>query len=151
MANEAGFDISDAPLGYENTDSYWWALWNGVANTFRVGLLSLVAMTILGVLAGIARLSTNWLIAKIALAYVEIIRNTPILIQLLLIYFSVILAFPDITEAWRPFNLPIFLSNRGGPDPLARVDDLCLSLDRIPYFGTYSIPGCLDVPGSSRR
>ena len=113
MANEAGFDISDAPLNYENTDSYWWALWNGVLNTFRVGLLSLVAMTILGTLAGIARLSTNWLIAKISLAYVEIIRNTPILVQLLLIYFSVILALPDIREALQPFGLPIFLSNRG--------------------------------------
>lgn len=113
MDNEAGFDISDAPVEYENTDSYWWALYNGVLNTFRVGLLALVATTILGTLAGIARMSDNWLVSRIALAYVEIIRNTPILIQLLLIYFSVILALPDVTEALQPFGLPIFLSNRG--------------------------------------
>lgn len=113
MENEAGFDISDAPLDYTNTDSYWWAFYNGVLNTFRVGLLAVVATTILGTLAGIARLSENWLVAKIALAYVEIIRNTPILIQLLLIYFSIILAFPDIKEAIQPLGLPIFLSNRG--------------------------------------
>ncbi|MCA9995862.1 MAG: ABC transporter permease subunit [Anaerolineales bacterium] len=113
MDNEAGFDISDAPLEYTNTDSYWWAFYNGVLNTFRVGLLAVVATTILGTLAGIARMSENWLVAKIALAYVEIIRNTPLLIQLLLIYFSIILALPDIKEAVQPFGLPIFLSNRG--------------------------------------
>ncbi|MEM7332327.1 MAG: ABC transporter permease subunit [Chloroflexota bacterium] len=113
MDNEAGFDISDTPLNYENTDSFWWAAFNGLVNTFRVGLLSLVAMTILGTVMGIARMSDNWLVSRLALAYIEIIRNTPILIQLLLIYFSVILALPDITEAIQPFGLPIFLSNRG--------------------------------------
>lgn len=113
MDNEAGFDISDAPLEYTNTDSYWWAFYNGVLNTFRVGLLAVVATTVLGTLAGIARLSTNWLVAKVALVYVEITRNTPLVIQLLLIYFSIILALPDIKEAFQPFGLPIFLSNRG--------------------------------------
>lgn len=113
MDNEAGFDISDAALEYVNTDSYWWALYNGFLNTLRVGLLAVVATTILGTLAGIARLSTNWLISKIALAYVELIRNTPIIIQLLIIYFSIILALPDIKEAIQPLGLPIFLSNRG--------------------------------------
>ena len=113
MDNEAGFDISDAPLGYVNTDSYWFAFTNGIINTFRVGLLAVIATTIVGTLAGIARLSTNWLVSNIALAYVEIIRNTPVLVQLLLLYFSVVLALPDITEAIQPFGLPIFLSNRG--------------------------------------
>ena len=113
MDNEAGFDISDSPLEYTNTDSYWWALYNGFLNTLRVGLLAVVATTILGTFAGIARLSDNWLVSKIALAYVEIIRNTPILIQLLIIYFSLILALPDIKEAIEPLGLPIFLSNRG--------------------------------------
>lgn len=113
MANEAGFDVSDAPLGYVNTDSYWWALANGIANTFRVGVLALIATTILGTLAGIARLSDNWLVSKVALAYVEIIRNTPILVQLLLIYFSVILALPQVEDALKLPGLPVFLSGRG--------------------------------------
>ena len=113
MTNEAGYDIGDTPLDYENTDSFWWALFAGLVNTFRVGLLAVVATTILGTLMGIARLSENWLVSKLSLAYVEIIRNTPILIQLLLIYFSVILALPDIKEALQPFGLPIYLSNRG--------------------------------------
>lgn len=113
MDNNAGFDISDPPLEYATTDTFWWALWNGIINTFRVGLLALVATTFLGTLAGIARLSDNWLISKLALAYVEIMRNTPILIQLLLIYFSIVLALPNIQEAIQPWGLPIFLSNRG--------------------------------------
>ncbi|MFK7801521.1 MAG: ABC transporter permease subunit [Anaerolineae bacterium] len=113
MDNEAGFDISDTSLDYVNTDSFWWALTNGLVNTFRVGFLSLIAMTILGTLMGIARMSENWLISRLSLAYIEIIRNTPILVQLLLIYFSIVLALPDIKEALQPFGLPIFLSNRG--------------------------------------
>lgn len=113
MEENAGFDISDTVLSYETTDSFWWAFVNGIVNTFRVGLLALVATTILGTLAGIARLSDNWLVSNISLAYVEIIRNTPILVQLLLIYFSVVLALPDIKVAMQPFGLPIFLSNRG--------------------------------------
>lgn len=121
MDNEAGFDISDAPLGYVNTDSYWWALANGIANTFRVGLLALVATTILGTLVGIARLSPNWLVDKLSLAYVELIRNTPILIQLLIIYFSIVLALPDIKEALQPFGMPIFLSSRGLSIPWPRL------------------------------
>jgi len=120
MDNNAGFDISDSPLDYETTDSFWWALLNGILNTFRVGLLALVATTIVGTLAGIARLSDNWLVSNVSLAYIEITRNTPILIQLLLIYFSIVLTLPDVTEAIRPFGSSFFLSNRGLSIPWPR-------------------------------
>ncbi len=113
METQAGFDIDDTVLDYVNTDSFWWALTNGIVNTFRVGLLALVATTFLGTVMGVARLSENWLVSKLSLAYIEIIRNTPILVQLLLLYFSVILALPDIKDAIQPLNLPIYLSNRG--------------------------------------
>ncbi len=113
MENEAGFDISDPPLTYVNTNSYWYALYLGFLNTLRVGVLGVIFTTILGTLAGIARLSTNWLISKIALAYVEIIRNTPVVIQLFIIYFVIILSLPKVDDALQVFNLPIFLSNRG--------------------------------------
>lgn len=113
MNSEAGFDISETLGDYENTDSYWRAFYLGFLNTLRVGLLGVVLTTILGTLAGIARLSTNWLISKLALAYVELIRNTPLLVQLFFIYFGVLLTLPDIDEAIRPFGASIFLSNRG--------------------------------------
>ena len=113
MASEAGFDISDTMLEYVNTDSYWYAFWLGILNTLKVGLLAVVTTTILGLFVGIARLSKNWLVNKVALAYIELFRNTPILLQLFFIYFIVILAFPDVREAAQPFGIPLYVTNRG--------------------------------------
>jgi general L-amino acid transport system permease protein len=62
---------------------------------------------------GIARLSKNWLVNNVALAYIELFRNTPILLQLFFIYFVVILSFPEVREAAQPLGLPIFVTNRG--------------------------------------
>ncbi len=113
MDSEAGFDISDTMLEYVNTDSYWYAFWLGILNTLKVGLMAVVLTTFLGLFVGIARLSKNWLVNKVALAYIELFRNTPILLQLFFIYFTVILAFPDAREAAQPLGLPIFIANRG--------------------------------------
>ncbi len=113
MSSEAGFDISDTMLDYTNTDSYWFAFYNGILNSLRVGLLALVFTTFVGLFVGIARLSNNWLLNKVALAYIELFRNTPLLLQLFFIYFAVILGLPDIKEAIQPFGLPFFLANRG--------------------------------------
>ncbi|MGB1249420.1 MAG: ABC transporter permease subunit [Candidatus Promineifilaceae bacterium] len=123
MDNEAGFDIADPPLDFVNTDSYWYAFYNGFLNTVRVGLMSVVLCTVLGLVMGIARLSSNWLISNIALAYVEIIRNTPLLIQLFLIYFGLLLALPNVEDAIQPFGASVFLSNRGFVMPWPRLTD----------------------------
>lgn len=113
MSSEAGFDIGDTVLEYINTDSYWYAFLLGLLNTLKVGLISVVLTTFLGLFVGIARLSNNWLVNKVALAYIELFRNTPILLQLFFIYFTVILAFPDVRNAIQPLGLPIYVSNRG--------------------------------------
>lgn len=113
MSSEAGFDISDSVIDVKSTDSYWKAFYAGILNTLKVTALGVVLMTILGTLVGIARLSNNWLINKTALWYVELMRNTPILIQLFFIYFGVILTLPGIDNAVQFFDLPIYLSNRG--------------------------------------
>ena len=113
MSSEAGFDIGDTVLEYVNTDSYWYAFLNGILNTLKVGLMAVVLTTFLGLFVGIARLSKNWLVNKVALAYIELFRNTPILLQLFFIYFTVILAFPEVREAAQPLGLPIFITNRG--------------------------------------
>ncbi len=113
MSSEAKFDMADTLLDYTNTDSYWYAFTNGILNTLRVGLISVVLTTFLGLFVGIARLSKNWLINKIALAYIELFRNTPILLQIFFIYFTLILAFPDTRDAAQPFGLPIYITNRG--------------------------------------
>lgn len=113
MESEAGFDISDTVVDYETTDPYWTAFYIGIINTLKVAIYGVILVTIVGTLAGIARLSDNWLISKLALWYVELMRNTPLLVQLFFVYFGVLLALPNIDEAIQLWDLPIFLSNRG--------------------------------------
>lgn len=137
MDNEAGFDIADPPLDFINTDSYWFAFFNGFLNTIRVGLMAVVLCTVLGLVMGIARLSSNWLISNIALAYVEIIRNTPLLIQLFLIYFGLLLALPNVEDAIQPFGASVFLSNRGFVMPWPRL------MDSAPIFLAFVILGII--------
>lgn len=112
METEAGFEISETLQEYHVTDSYWRALGMGVLNTFRVAILAILLSTILGTLIGIARLSKNWLISTIVKAYVELIRNTPLLIQIVVIYFVAFLTLPPVTKAIQPMGLPLFLSQR---------------------------------------
>jgi len=113
MDSEAGFDIADTVLNYVNTNSYWRAFGLGVLNSLKVGLLGVILTTFLGVFVGIARLSNNWLVSKISLAYIELIRNTPLLLQLFFIYFGFFLALPLVKEAQPVLGLPIYLTNRG--------------------------------------
>lgn len=113
MSSEAGFPISDTVVDYQESDSFWWAFYMGVLNTIRVAILGVFLTSIVGTIAGIARLSDNWLLRKVSLWYIELVRNTPLLIQLFFIYFGVILAAPALDEALQPLGLPIFLSQRG--------------------------------------
>jgi general L-amino acid transport system permease protein len=113
MNSEAGFDVSETVLPYETSDSYWFAFYLGFLNTLKVGLLGVFFTTILGTFAGIARLSSNWLISRLALWYVELMRNVPLLIVLFIIYFGFILAAPGLDEPIQPLGLPIYMTNRG--------------------------------------
>lgn len=110
---DAQFDISETPIDYEPSDSYGRALAVGLLNTAKVAFWGVILSTILGTLVGIARLSPNWLISNVAKWYVDIFRNTPLLLQLFFLYFGVIVVFPQIREAIQPFGLPIYLSQRG--------------------------------------
>lgn len=113
MSSEAGFDMSDSVVEFNSTDSYWRAFYAAILNTIKVTILGVILMTILGTVVGVARLSKNWLISKTALWYVEVMRNTPILIQLFFIYFGLILTLPNVKDAIQVLGLPVFLSNRG--------------------------------------
>src|SRR4029079_967263 len=119
--NTAGFDISQTLIEYSTTSTYGRAFWVGLINTLVVAALGIVLATILGFLIGIARLSKNWLLARIAGFYVEIIRNVPLLLQLLFWYNAVLKALPGIRES---FVLPggVFLNHRGLflPQPVAQ-------------------------------
>jgi general L-amino acid transport system permease protein len=109
----AGFDISQTLIPYSSAAStYGRAFWVGLLNTLLVGALGVIFATVLGFVVGISRLSTNWLVARTASAYVETIRNIPLLLQLLFWYNAVLKALPDIRESIR---IPGggFLNNRG--------------------------------------
>jgi general L-amino acid transport system permease protein len=120
LFREAGFEISETPfLSYDAANTYFRALAVGVLNTFRVAALGIVLATLLGALVGLARLSRNWLLAKFAAAYVEVIRNVPLLVQLFFWYAMLTDYFPAPADAFNP--LPgLFISNRGIVFPLPR-------------------------------
>jgi general L-amino acid transport system permease protein len=108
----AAFDIAEG-IDYEPTDTFGKALWVGIVNTIRVSFFGIILSTLLGTIAGIARLSSNWLISKLAEVYVEIIRNIPLLVFLFFIHFGVTLKLPPVRESIQPLGWPIFLSQRG--------------------------------------
>jgi general L-amino acid transport system permease protein len=110
---EAGFEIGETTLlAYSAADSYLRALAVGLANTFRVAALGVVLATLLGTLLGLARLSPNWLLARLAAAYVEVVRNIPLLVQLFFWYVLISESLPAPAAALQP--LPgLFLTNRG--------------------------------------
>ena len=110
---DAQFEIAETVIPYDPSDSYGRALLAGALNTAKVGFFGIILATILGTATGIARLSSNWLIRTIARWYVDLIRNTPLLLQLFFLFFGVILLLPSIRQAAQPFGLPIFLSQRG--------------------------------------
>lgn len=113
----AGFDIGEALIAYTNDDTYGRALIVGILNTVKVGFFGIILASIIGVVIGIARLSTNWLVARFAAIYVEVLRNIPLLLHLFFIYALVLNVLPRPRDSWN--LLPgVFLSNRGLKIPI---------------------------------
>lgn len=112
MKNPASFGIGESFIPYDPSNTYARALLVGLVNTLVVSALGIVLTTIVGVLAGVARLSSNWLINKFAAAYVGVIRNTPLLLQLMFWYFGVIIQLPAVRQAVQ-LPGPVFLTQRG--------------------------------------
>ncbi|MBR0824316.1 ABC transporter permease subunit [Bradyrhizobium manausense] len=111
LGREAGMPIADSLLSYSPQNTYLWAFVVGVTNTLRVAVIGIVLATILGTIVGISRLSANWLLSRIAAVYVEVLRDIPLLLQLLF-WYVLMQALPAARAAWRPIE-GVFLSNRG--------------------------------------
>jgi general L-amino acid transport system permease protein len=123
LAREAGFEIGETTfLSYNAADTYLRAIAVGFLNTFRIATLAIICSTTLGALIGLARLSLNWLLATLAGAYIEVIRNVPLVVQLFFWYAVITESFPAPAEALSPVP-GVFLSNRGFafPVPVAKL------------------------------
>jgi len=113
LEQTAGFDISQTLIEYSvQTSTYGRAFWVGLLNTLLIAGLGIVLATLLGFVIGIARLSSNWLLRNIARGYVEVIRNIPLLLQLLFWYNAVLKALPEIRESFFQGS-GMLLNNRG--------------------------------------
>lgn len=112
ITNPASFDIGESYIPYNASNSYGWALFVGLVNTLVVSALGIVLTTVVGIIAGVARLSSNWLISRLAAAYVGVFRNTPLLIQLMFWYFGIFVQLPAVRQAIA-LPGPIYLTGRG--------------------------------------
>jgi general L-amino acid transport system permease protein len=111
LDREAGLPIGEHLIAYTPASSYGRAYLVGMLNTIFVSALGIVFATILGTIVGVARLSSNWLVAKLASFYVELIRNIPLLLQLF-VWYGILLTLPPARQSLNPVP-GVFLSQRG--------------------------------------
>jgi len=120
LKNTAGFDVSQNLIPYSGSDSYTRVFLVGLLNTLVVSLIGIFFATVIGFIVALGRLSPNWLVSRVAGAYVELIRNLPPLFQILFWYLAVLGALPPPRQSLSLFG-SFFLSNRGliVPTPIA--------------------------------
>ena len=112
LQKEASFEIGESVISYSAADNYLRALLVGVLNTLLVSFIGIILTVVLGTLIGILRLSTNWLVSKLAAVYIEVFQDIPVLLQLFFWYALFYEALPSPRQALSPFN-GVFMSNRG--------------------------------------
>lgn len=120
LRNTAGFDVSQTLISYSDSDTYTRVFFVGLLNTLLVSVIGILFATVIGFLVGLGRLSPNWLLSRVAGAYVELVRNLPLLFQILFWYLAVLAALPAPRQSISLFG-SFFLSNRGLviPRPIA--------------------------------
>ncbi len=113
LPQRAGIPIAETPIPYTVADSYARALIIGFLNTLKVAIVGVVLASLIGILVGVMRLSTNWLVRTIATVYVELLRNIPLAVQIVFWYAAIMLPFPPRIN--NPVSLPggVLLSNIG--------------------------------------
>jgi len=112
LSSTAGFSIAWSVLPYQAGDTYFHVYLVGIVNTLVVALVAIVFTTLIGFIVGIMRLSKNWLISKIAAWYVEILRNTPLLVQILFWFLAVFSLLPPPRGSLSMLDI-FFINNRG--------------------------------------
>ncbi len=112
LEKESSFEIGESMISYSAADNYARALLVGVLNTLKVSFIGIVLTVMLGTLVGIARLSTNWLVSRLAAAYIEVLQDIPVLLQLFFWYAFFYEMLPSPRQALNPVA-GLFLCNRG--------------------------------------
>jgi general L-amino acid transport system permease protein len=122
LDNTAGFDVSQSLIPYSGSDTYTRVFLVGLLNTLLVSTIGIFFATVIGFLVALGRLSPNWLLSRISGGYVELIRNLPLLFQILFWYLAVLSALPNPRQSISLFG-SFFLSNRGFvvPKPIAQT------------------------------
>ena len=135
LERQAGFDINFTLIDYPPTSSFARAFLVGLLNTLLVSAVAIVLATIVGFVIGIARLAPNWLVSRLAGAYVETIRNVPLLLQIFFWYFAVLRALPLPRQSISFLDVA-FLNNRGLYLP---------SFDSVPHLAGLNFQGGIVV------
>jgi general L-amino acid transport system permease protein len=112
LRNNAGFDVNQTLISYTGSDTFLRVFVVGLLNTLVVSVVGIVFATLIGFIVALCRLSPNWLLARIGEIYVEIVRNLPVLFQILFWYLAVLAALPNPRQSISLFGLA-FVSNRG--------------------------------------
>jgi len=112
LANTAGFDVSQSLIPYTGSDTYTRVFFVGLLNTLLVSVIGVFFATLIGFIVALGRLSPNWLLARVSGGYVELVRNLPLLFQILFWYLAVLAALPNPRQGVVLFG-SFFLSNRG--------------------------------------
>ncbi|HUF53385.1 MAG TPA: ABC transporter permease subunit [Dehalococcoidia bacterium] len=151
LGQRAGFGIDERAFGfdYSPNQNYLRALQAGLLNTIQVSFIGILLATVLGVVAGIARLSTNWLVSRVAMLYVETFRNIPLLLQLIFWYLAVFLKAPRIADSFDLFGVA-FLSNRALALPSLETKDGA-DLWALALLGAFAIAAVAKVVQTRRQ
>ncbi|MEM8552926.1 MAG: ABC transporter permease subunit [Pseudomonadota bacterium] len=148
LFERAGFDLSESVIPYGPNDTFLDAFLAGLGNTVFVSVAAIVLATVLGIVIGLARLSPNPLLSRLAAAYVELFRNTPQLVQIVF-WYSLAIALPRVRDAL-DFGGGVFLSNRGLTFPWIgepAVGNLVASVLGLSFLATLILVG---LPGRRR-
>src|SRR5215813_13076274 len=120
LTNNAGFDVSQSLIPYSGSDTFLRVFVVGLLNTLLVSVIGIFFATVIGFVVALCRLSPNWLLSRVGGLYVEVIRNLPVLFQILFWYLAVLAALPAPRQSISIFSA-LFLNSRGliVPTPLA--------------------------------
>ncbi|DAB33132.1 MAG TPA: amino acid ABC transporter permease [Sulfurospirillum sp. UBA11407] len=135
LEGTAGFGIDESPIAYSESDTHGRVFLVGLSNTLIIGVVGIVLSTILGLVIGVLRLSNNWLVRKLAAAYIDIFRNIPILLQILFWYNVVLKSLPSPRQSLE-FIGGVFINNRGLyiPQPELNVTTISVLLSFLLVF-----------------